>query len=104
MPVSTTVQKWTERTCNPTITACRFSTGFQSSLKNVQAHVALQIDVRMVNLLRTLDLRRLMRETLADRKCEVKSATLVHALVGFDSECEVKGIIGVWEVCFHGAR
>ena len=44
-----------------------------------------------------------MRETLADRKCEVKSATLVHALVGLDGECEVEGIVRVWEVGFHGA-
>lgn len=58
----------------------------------------------MVNLLCALDLRRLMRESLADRKCEMKPAALVHALIRLDSESKVEGIIGVWEVGLHGAR
>ena len=45
-----------------------------------------------------------MREALADRKCEMESATLVHALIRLDGECEVKGIVGVWEIGLHGAR
>jgi hypothetical protein len=71
--------------------------------QNIKADVSFQIDVRVVYLLRTFDLRRLMGETLTDREREVESATFVHAFIRFDCECEVERIVGVGEVGFHGA-
>jgi hypothetical protein len=71
--------------------------------QDVQAHVSLEIDVGVVDLLRALDLRRLVREVLADVECKVKGAVLVHALVGCDGQAEVQNVVGVWEGCCHGA-
>jgi hypothetical protein len=50
--------------------------------QNVQAHVALEVNVGVIDLLRALDLWRLVRKVLADVEGEVEGAVLVHALVG----------------------
>lgn len=57
----------------------------------------------MINFLRTLDLRRIMREVLINREGEVEDAAFVHSLVGLDGKCEVKDVVGVGEGHFHGA-
>lgn len=57
--------------------------------QDVQAHVALEVDVRVVDFLRALDLWRLVREVLRYVECEAEDAALVHALVGRDCEREV---------------
>lgn len=57
----------------------------------------------MVDLLRALDLGRIMREVLVDREIEVEGAALVHALVGLDGEDEVEDVVRVGEGHFHRA-
>lgn len=57
----------------------------------------------MINFLRTLDLRRIMREVLINREGEVEDAAFVHSLVGLDGKCEVENIVGVGKGHFHGA-
>lgn len=69
--------------------------------QDVQAHVALEVDVRVVDLLRAFDLGRVVGEVLIDRKAEVEAAAFVHSLVRVDGECEVEDVVGVCKVCFH---
>lgn len=57
----------------------------------------------MINLLRTLDLGRVVREVLVDGKGEVEDAAFVHALVGFDGQGEVEDVVGVGKGHFHRA-
>ena len=57
--------------------------------QNIQTHISFHVDIRMVNLLRALDLWRIVGEVLIDREGEVESAALVHAFVGFDGEGKV---------------
>ncbi len=52
--------------------------------------------------MRAFNLGGFVGEVLADGKCEMEFATFIHALVGFDSEREVEGIVGVGEVHLHG--
>jgi hypothetical protein len=47
--------------------------------QDVQANVALKVDVRVVDLLRTLNLRRLMREVRVDRERKVERSALIHS-------------------------
>lgn len=70
--------------------------------QDVQAHVSLQVDVRMVDLLHALHLGRVMGEVLVDLEVEIEAAAFVHALVRVDSELEVEDIVGIGEMCFHG--
>lgn len=42
-----------------------------------------------------------MREVLVDGEVEVENATLVHALIRFDAQGEVKDIVGVGKGHFH---
>lgn len=71
--------------------------------QNVQADVALEVDVGVVDLLRALDLWRLVWEILTDVECKVEDAALVHALVGCDAQVEVQDVVGVGEGGCHGA-
>ena len=57
----------------------------------------------MIDLLRALDLGRIMREVLVDGEGEGESPAFVHALVGFDRQREVEDVVGVGESHFHGA-
>lgn len=57
----------------------------------------------MINLLRTLDLGRVMREVLVDVETEMERAAFIHALVGLDREGEVQDVVGVGEGHFHRA-
>lgn len=70
--------------------------------QDVQADVALEIDVRVVDFLFALYFWWLVREVLADGEGEVELAAFVQALVGSDGECEVKDVVGVWEGGLHG--
>lgn len=72
--------------------------------QDVQADVAFEVNVGVVDLLFALDFRRLVREVLADGEGEVELAAFVQALVGSDGEGEVEDIVGVLEGCLHGAR
>lgn len=47
--------------------------------QDVQANVALKVDVRVVDLLCALNLRRLMREVLVDRERKVERSALIHS-------------------------
>lgn len=67
----------------------------------VQANIALQVNVWMIDFLRALHLRRIVGEVLIDREVEVKRSTLVHALIRFDRQGEVENIIWVGERGFH---
>jgi hypothetical protein len=52
--------------------------------KDVQADLALQVDVGVVNLLLAQHLWRLVREVLVDLEVEIEAAAAVHALVRVD--------------------
>lgn len=56
----------------------------------------------MINLLRALDLWRVVREVVIDIKCEGERSTLVHAFVGLDDQVEVEDIVRVREYGLHG--
>lgn len=57
----------------------------------------------MVDLLRTLHFRRVVRVIARDDKGELEGAALVHSLVRVNSEREVEDIIRVGEIRAHGA-
>lgn len=69
--------------------------------QDVQAHVALEVDVGVVDLLRAFDLGRIVRKVLVDCEAEDEAAAFVHALVRVDGEREVEDVVGVGEVGFH---
>ena len=69
--------------------------------KDIQAHVALKIDVRMVDLFFTFDFRWLVWEVLADCEGEIEDTAFVQAFVGCECECEVQDVVGIREVCLH---
>lgn len=54
--------------------------------QDIQTYVSLEIDVRMIYLLRALDFRRIVREILVDFEVEGKKTGFVHALVRFDDQ------------------
>jgi hypothetical protein len=72
--------------------------------QDVEADVAFEVDVGVVDLLFALDLWRLVREVLADGEGEVELAAFVEALVGRDGKGEIEDIVRVWEGSLHGAR
>ena len=55
----------------------------------------------MVDLLRALHFRRVVREILVHGEGKDETAPLVHALVGLDRECEVEDVVRVREVGLH---
>lgn len=71
--------------------------------QDVEADVALEVDVGVVDLLFALDFRRLVRKVLADGEGEVELAAFVQTLVGGDGEDEVEDVVRVLEGCLHGA-
>jgi hypothetical protein len=71
--------------------------------QDIQADVAFEVDVWVVDLLFALYFRRLVREVLADGEGEVELTAFVEALVGRDGEGEVEDVVGVGEGGFHGA-
>lgn len=56
----------------------------------------------MINLLRALDLWRIVWEILVDVEVKVERAAFVHALVGLYCEDEIEDIVGIGERGFHG--
>ena len=77
--------------------------GFPVFSQDVQTHVTLEVDVRVVDLLGAFHFGRVVREILVDDKGEVEGAAAVHALVGLDGEGEVEDVVGVGEGGAHGA-
>ena len=71
--------------------------------QDVEADVAVEVDVGVVDLLFALYFRRFVGEVLADGEGEIELAALVEALVGCDGEGEVEDIIGVREGGLHRA-
>ena len=71
--------------------------------QDVEAHVALEVDVGVVDLLRALDLGRVVREVLVDGEAEVEGAVLVQPFVRLDGQGEVERVVRVREVRAHGA-
>lgn len=69
--------------------------------QDIQAHIALEVDVRVVDLLRALDLGRVVREVLVDCEAENEAAAFVHALVRVDGQSEVEDVVGIGEVRLH---
>jgi hypothetical protein len=67
----------------------------------IQTDIALQVNVRVIDLLRALHLRRVVREVLVDDKTEVETTAPIETLVGIDCEGEVEDIVRVWESCAH---
>ena len=57
----------------------------------------------MIDLLRTFDLRRVVREILVDGEVEVETAAFIHSFIRLDGQGEVEDIIGVGEGGFHCA-
>lgn len=69
--------------------------------QDIQAHLALQIDIRVVDLLLTAHLWRVVGEVLVDVEVEGEFAALVHALVGLDAQYKIEDIVRVREFGFH---
>lgn len=69
--------------------------------QDVQAHIAIQVDVGVIDLLGTLDLGRVMREVLVDGETKVENAALVHALVRLYGQSKVQDVVGVREGHLH---
>ena len=69
----------------------------------IQTHIPLQINIGMVNLLRALHFRRIVREVLVDGEGEAEAAAFVHAFVGLDGEGEVEDVVRVREGGLHRA-
>lgn len=55
----------------------------------------------MIDLLRAFNFGGIMGEVLIDSEAKVEDTTLIHALVRFDGQGEVKDVIGVREGHFH---
>lgn len=72
--------------------------------QDVQTDLALDIDIRMIDLLLAVDLGRLVGKRLRDRKPKLEDPALVHALIGLDVEEEVEDVVAVGEVGAHGRR
>lgn len=70
--------------------------------QNIQTHVPLEVNVRVVDLLRALYFRGIVRKVLVDGEAEVEGAALVHSFVRLDGEDKVEDVVRVWEVGFHG--
>lgn len=69
--------------------------------EDVQAHVAFQINVGVVDLLLAFHFGRVVRIVLVDVEVEVKRPGLVHALVRLDAEHELQLVVGIRERRLH---
>lgn len=69
--------------------------------EDIETHIPLEIDIWMVDLLRALDLGRIMGEVLVDDEVEMECTSFVHAFVRFDCEGEIEDVIGIREGYFH---
>ncbi len=58
----------------------------------------------MVNLLRALDLWRVVWEVLVNGEVEPEATVLVHAFVGVDDQEEVELVVLIRVFYFHGGR
>lgn len=69
--------------------------------ENVQADIALEIDIWMIDLGNTLDLWGLVRIVAVNGKAKLERSAFVHALIGGNSEEEVEEIICIWPIHLH---
>lgn len=69
--------------------------------EDIETHVSLQVNVRVVDLLLALDLGRVVREVLVDAEIEQEAPALVDALVRLDREREVEDVVRVGHVDLH---
>lgn len=69
--------------------------------KDIETHVAIQVDVRVIDLLCALDLRRIVWIIAVDGESEFERSALVHALIWLDCERKVEHICWVREVGLH---
>lgn len=70
--------------------------------QNIQANLPLHINIRMINLLFTIDLGRFMGEGFRNSELEFKNPTFIHSLIGLDIEEEIENIVFVGEIGAHG--
>ena len=71
--------------------------------QDVQAHVALEVDAGVVDLLFAFDFGRFVGDVLGDGEGEVEDVAFAEAFVGLEREGEFEDVVGVGEVRFHGA-
>lgn len=69
--------------------------------QNVQTHISLHVNIRMIDFLRAFDFGRIVRKVLIDCKIEMKGASFVHALIRIDCQSKVENIIGTWKFGAH---
>lgn len=69
--------------------------------QDVEANLALEVDIRVVDLLAALHLGRLMGKVGRDVEREAELATAVHALVRLDVEDEAQDVIRIGEFSPH---
>jgi len=74
--------------------------GFPVLAKNVEAHVSLQINVRVINLSLTFHLWRFVRVGVSYLEAEGELSVSVKALIRKNDELKVEEIISVWKLCF----
>jgi len=70
--------------------------------KDVQAYIALKVDIWMINFLCALDLWGIMRIIVVDSEGELECTTLVHALVRCNGQSKVEKIAGIGKMGLHG--
>jgi len=70
--------------------------------QNVEAHLALEINIWVVDLFAASHLGRLVREVLVDSKRKCKGAASVHALVRLYRKDKVEDVVWVGELGLHG--
>lgn len=63
--------------------------------QNVQTHMALNVNVRVIDLLQTLELRRRIGETLRNAALKVKTSASVVSAVGHNAEPNVHRVASV---------
>lgn len=75
---------------------------FPILIKDVETHVALQVNVGMVDLGAAFHLGRLMWIIVTNLESKSEFSTTVEALVRLDGHLEVQGVVGIWKFGFAG--
>lgn len=70
--------------------------------QDVEANLALEIDIGMIDLFATQNLRWFVGEALVDGEIEREAPGAIHALVRVNGQDKVEDVIGVGELGRHG--
>lgn len=71
--------------------------GFPILAQNVQAHVSVQINIRMIHLGQAFGFGRFVRVIGSDLEAERESTPSIEAFVGRNEELEIEKVVGIGE-------